>query len=77
MVAAELAQQGSLEGVAKAVVERVRRVHHDVFASGRQRAPLCSRHEDMTLLIRTLNYTLADGTLTPTQGTHTTHTHAG
>ncbi|XP_067087923.1 TGF-beta-activated kinase 1 and MAP3K7-binding protein 1, partial [Osmerus mordax] len=68
MVAAELAQQGSLEAVAKAVVERVRRVHHDVFSSGRQRAPLCSRHEDMTLLIRTLNYTLPDGTLTPTQG---------
>ncbi|XP_036805052.1 TGF-beta-activated kinase 1 and MAP3K7-binding protein 1 [Oncorhynchus mykiss] len=68
MVAAELAQQGSLEAVAQSVVERVKRLHHDVYASGRQRASHCSRHEDMTLLIRTLNYTLADGALTPTQG---------
>uniref|UniRef100_A0A8K9X2W8 TGF-beta-activated kinase 1 and MAP3K7-binding protein 1 n=1 Tax=Oncorhynchus mykiss TaxID=8022 RepID=A0A8K9X2W8_ONCMY len=58
MVAAELAQQGSLEAVAQSVVERVKRLHHDVYASGRQRASHCSRHEDMTLLIRTLNYTL-------------------
>lgn len=68
MVAAELAQQTSLEAVAQSVVERVKRLHHDVFVSGRQRAAFCSRHEDMTLLIRTINYPLADATLTPTQG---------
>lgn len=68
MVAAELAQQTSLEAVAQSVVERVKRLHHDVYVSGRQRATYCSRHEDMTLLIRTLNYTLADAALTPTQG---------
>ncbi|XP_068455659.1 TGF-beta-activated kinase 1 and MAP3K7-binding protein 1 isoform X1 [Clinocottus analis] len=68
MVAAELALQTGLEAVAQSVVERVKRLHHDVYASGRQRATLCSRHEDMTLLIRTLNYPLADGALTPTQG---------
>ncbi|XP_058496466.1 TGF-beta-activated kinase 1 and MAP3K7-binding protein 1 isoform X1 [Solea solea] len=68
MVAAELAQQTSLEAVAQSVVERVKRLHHDVYVSGRQRATYCSRHEDMTLLIRTLNYPLADGALTPTQG---------
>ncbi|XP_035993248.1 TGF-beta-activated kinase 1 and MAP3K7-binding protein 1 isoform X1 [Fundulus heteroclitus] len=68
MVAAELAQQSSLEAVAQSVVERVKRLHHDVFASGRQRAAYCSRHEDMTLLIRTINYPLADAALTPTQG---------
>ncbi|XP_068177438.1 TGF-beta-activated kinase 1 and MAP3K7-binding protein 1 isoform X2 [Antennarius striatus] len=68
MVAAELAQQSSLEAAAQSVVDRVRRLHHDVFVSGRQRAPYCSRHEDMTLLIRTLNYPLPEGTLTPTQG---------
>uniref|UniRef100_A0A3Q2U870 TGF-beta activated kinase 1 (MAP3K7) binding protein 1 n=1 Tax=Fundulus heteroclitus TaxID=8078 RepID=A0A3Q2U870_FUNHE len=56
MVAAELAQQSSLEAVAQSVVERVKRLHHDVFASGRQRAAYCSGHEDMTLLIRTINY---------------------
>ncbi|XP_073809575.1 TGF-beta-activated kinase 1 and MAP3K7-binding protein 1 isoform X2 [Danio rerio] len=68
MVAAELAQQGSLEAAAQAVVERVKRLHHDVFVSGRQRAQHCAHHEDMTLLIRVINYTLADGSLTPTQG---------
>ncbi|XP_034437358.1 TGF-beta-activated kinase 1 and MAP3K7-binding protein 1 isoform X2 [Hippoglossus hippoglossus] len=68
MVAAELALQTSLEAVAQSVVERVKRLHHDVYVSGRQRATFCSQHEDMTLLIRTLNYPLADGALTPTQG---------
>uniref|UniRef100_A0A4W4EBQ2 TGF-beta-activated kinase 1 and MAP3K7-binding protein 1 n=1 Tax=Electrophorus electricus TaxID=8005 RepID=A0A4W4EBQ2_ELEEL len=68
MVAAELAQQSSLEAVAHSVVERVKRLHHDAYASGRQRSPHCSRHEDMTLLIRTINYPLSDGSLTPTQG---------
>ncbi|XP_076027859.1 TGF-beta-activated kinase 1 and MAP3K7-binding protein 1 isoform X2 [Genypterus blacodes] len=68
MVAAELAQQSTLEAVAQSVVDRVKRLHHDVYVSGRQRAPYCSRHEDMTLLIRTLNYPLVDGALTPTQG---------
>uniref|UniRef100_A0A672ZE03 TGF-beta activated kinase 1/MAP3K7 binding protein 1 n=2 Tax=Sphaeramia orbicularis TaxID=375764 RepID=A0A672ZE03_9TELE len=69
MVAAELAQQTSLEAVAQSVVERIKRLHHDVYVSGRQRSTYCSRHEDMTLLIRTLNYPpLDDGALTPTQG---------
>ncbi|XP_026158615.1 TGF-beta-activated kinase 1 and MAP3K7-binding protein 1 isoform X3 [Mastacembelus armatus] len=68
MVAAELAQQTSLEAVAQSVVDRIKRLHHDVYVSGRQRATYCSRHEDMTLLIRTLNYPFADGALTPTQG---------
>ncbi|KAL4658100.1 TGF-beta-activated kinase 1 and MAP3K7-binding protein 1 isoform X1 [Arapaima gigas] len=68
IVAAELAQQSNLEMVARSVVERVKRIHHDAFASGRQRTQQCSRHEDMTLLIRTLNYTQSDSALTPTQG---------
>ncbi|KAM8879706.1 TGF-beta-activated kinase 1 and MAP3K7-binding protein 1 isoform 3-T3 [Spinachia spinachia] len=66
MVAAELALQSSLEAVAQSVVERVKRLHHDVYVSGRQRAPFCSRHEDMTLLIRTLDYPPADAA--PAQG---------
>ncbi|XP_011476721.2 TGF-beta-activated kinase 1 and MAP3K7-binding protein 1 isoform X1 [Oryzias latipes] len=66
MVAAELAQQTSLEAAAQSVVERVKRLHHDAYVSGRQREAY--RHEDMTILIRTLNYPLADGALTPTQG---------
>lgn len=69
MVAAELAQHASIEAAAQSVVDRVKRLHHDVYVSGRQRAVYCSRHEDMTLLIRAINYPLADGALTPTQGT--------
>ncbi|XP_028829327.1 TGF-beta-activated kinase 1 and MAP3K7-binding protein 1 isoform X1 [Denticeps clupeoides] len=68
MVAAELAQQSSLEAAAQSVVERVKRLHHDAFVSGRSRAPHCSQHEDMTLLVRTIDYQLSDGSLTPTQG---------
>ncbi|XP_039512525.1 TGF-beta-activated kinase 1 and MAP3K7-binding protein 1 isoform X2 [Pimephales promelas] len=68
MVAAELAQQGTLEAAAQSVVERVKRLHHDVYVSGRQRAAHCAKHEDMTLLIRVINDTLLDGSLTPTQG---------
>ncbi|KAK5873347.1 hypothetical protein PBY51_018395 [Eleginops maclovinus] len=68
MVAAELALQSGLEAVAQSVVERIKRLHHDVYVSGRQRATYCSRHEDMTLLIRTFNYPLAEGGATPTQG---------
>ncbi|MGH0159979.1 UNVERIFIED_CONTAM: hypothetical protein FKN15_038330 [Acipenser sinensis] len=70
-VAAEYAQQTSLDAVAQAVVERVCRLHHDTFASGRERAKDCQRHEDMTLLIRSFNYPLGgeacDPALTPTQ----------
>lgn len=68
MVAAELVQQSSLEATAQSVVERVKRLHHDAYVSGRQRAPHCAKHEDMTLLIRIINDALADGSLTPTQG---------
>uniref|UniRef100_A0A3B4B8D7 TGF-beta-activated kinase 1 and MAP3K7-binding protein 1 n=1 Tax=Periophthalmus magnuspinnatus TaxID=409849 RepID=A0A3B4B8D7_9GOBI len=67
MVAAELAQQSNLEAAAQSVVERVKRVHHDVYVSGRQRAPFCGQHEDMTLLIRCINYPGPDPP-TPTQG---------
>ncbi|MBN3323416.1 TAB1 protein, partial [Atractosteus spatula] len=69
MVAAELALQTNLDAVAQAVVERVRKLHHDAFASGRLKAPAQgAKHEDMTLLIRTLNYSVDSSALTPTQG---------
>lgn len=68
MVAAELTQQGNVEAAAQSVVERVKRLHYDAYS--KQRAVQCSRHEDMTLLIRTINCPLSDGSLTPTQGKH-------
>lgn len=71
MIATEFAKQGSLDDVAQAVVERVKRIHHGTFVSGGERAKFCTKHEDMTLLVRNLGYPLEEinqTTLTPTQG---------
>ncbi|XP_075039016.1 TGF-beta-activated kinase 1 and MAP3K7-binding protein 1-like [Mixophyes fleayi] len=71
MIATEFAKQVSLDDVAQAVVERVKRIHHGTFVSGGERAKFCSNHEDMTLLVRNLGYPLEEinqPTLTPTQG---------
>lgn len=58
MIDTEFAKQTSLDTVAQAVVDRVRRIHSDTFASGGERAKFCSRHEDMTLLVRNFGYPL-------------------
>ncbi|XP_077308449.1 TGF-beta-activated kinase 1 and MAP3K7-binding protein 1 isoform X2 [Lithobates pipiens] len=71
MIATEFAKQVSLDDVAQAVVERVKRIHHDTFRSGGERTKFCTKHEDMTLLVRNLGYPLEEAnqpTLTPTQG---------
>ena len=54
MIDTEFAKQTSLDAVAQAVVDRVKRIHSDTFASGGERAKFCPRHEDMTLLVRQL-----------------------
>lgn len=71
MIATEFAKQTSLDSVAQAVVDRVKRIHCDTYASGGERSKFCSRHEDMTLLVRNFAYPLGEmsqPTLTPTQG---------
>ncbi|POI29239.1 hypothetical protein CIB84_007011, partial [Bambusicola thoracicus] len=71
MIATEFAKQTSLDAVAQAVVDRVKRIHCDTFASGGERSKFCPRHEDMTLLVRNFGYPLGEmsqPTLTPTQG---------
>ncbi|XP_073448651.1 TGF-beta-activated kinase 1 and MAP3K7-binding protein 1 isoform X2 [Aquarana catesbeiana] len=71
MIATEFAKQVSLDDVAQAVVERVKRIHHDTFRSGGERTKFCAKHEDMTLLVRNLGYPLEEANqpnLTPTQG---------
>nr|XP_020665801.1 TGF-beta-activated kinase 1 and MAP3K7-binding protein 1 isoform X3 [Pogona vitticeps] len=71
MIATEFAKQTSLDAVAQAVVDRVKRIHCDTYASGGERSKFCSRHEDMTLLVRNFGYPLGEmsqPTLTPTQG---------
>ncbi|XP_053158813.1 LOW QUALITY PROTEIN: TGF-beta-activated kinase 1 and MAP3K7-binding protein 1-like [Hemicordylus capensis] len=80
MIATEFAKQTSLDSVAQAVVDRVKRIHCDTYASGGERSRFCSRHtllvrntagEDMTLLVRNFGYPLGEMSqpmLTPTQG---------
>jgi TAK1-binding protein 1 len=60
MIDTEFAKQTSLDAVAQAVVDRVKRVHSDTFASGGERARFCPRHEDMTLLVRNFGYPLGE-----------------
>ncbi|XP_054997118.1 TGF-beta-activated kinase 1 and MAP3K7-binding protein 1 isoform X1 [Sorex araneus] len=60
MIDTEFAKQTSLDAVAQAVVDRVRRIHGDTFASGGERAKFCPRHEDMTLLVRNFGYPLGE-----------------
>ncbi|XP_072512287.1 TGF-beta-activated kinase 1 and MAP3K7-binding protein 1 [Notamacropus eugenii] len=71
MIDTEFAKQTSLDAVAQAVVDRVKRIHGDTFASGGERSTFCPRHEDMTLLVRNFGYSLGEmsqPTLTPAQG---------
>ncbi|XP_060044978.1 TGF-beta-activated kinase 1 and MAP3K7-binding protein 1 isoform X2 [Erinaceus europaeus] len=60
MIDTEFAKQMSLDAVAQAVVDRVKRIHGDTFASGGERAKFCPRHEDMTLLVRNFGYPLGE-----------------
>ncbi|KAF5928108.1 hypothetical protein HPG69_017648 [Diceros bicornis minor] len=60
MIDTEFAKQTSLDAVAQAVVDRVKRIHSDTFASGGERAKFCLRHEDMTLLVRNFGYPLGE-----------------
>lgn len=72
MIDTEFAKQTSLDAVAQAVVDRVKRIHSDTFASGGERAKFCPRHEDMTLLVRNFGYPLGElsqPTPTPAPGT--------
>ncbi|CAH6791197.1 Tab1 [Phodopus roborovskii] len=71
MIDTEFAKQTSLDAVAQAVVDRVKRIHSDTFASGGERAKFCPLHEDMTLLVRNFGYPLGEmsqSTPTPTPG---------
>lgn len=74
MIDTEFAKQTSLDAVAQAVVDRVKRIHSDTFASGGERAKFCPRHEDMTLLVRNFGYPLGEmsqSTPTPAPGMYT------
>lgn len=60
MVAAEFSIQSTLNGVAQAVVDKVARIHHDTYLTIPERKQLCQKRGDITLLVRNINYPLAN-----------------
>lgn len=53
MVATELKQQHTLNGVAQGVVDKVVRIHHDTFLTGTvAQKRICQKRDDITLLVR-------------------------
>lgn len=61
MVASEFSRQSTLNGVGQAVIDRITRKHHDANALSKPGELIhtkCSTRDDMTLLIRNLNYRL-------------------
>ncbi|CAG2235062.1 TGF-beta-activated kinase 1 and MAP3K7-binding protein 1-like [Mytilus edulis] len=66
MVAAEFSIQGTLHGVAQAVVDKVVRMHHDAYMTGTPEIKsLCKKRGDITLLVRNFNYPLANAINSP------------
>uniref|UniRef100_A0A8C2M3C9 PPM-type phosphatase domain-containing protein n=1 Tax=Cricetulus griseus TaxID=10029 RepID=A0A8C2M3C9_CRIGR len=60
MIDIEFAKQTSLDIVAEAVMDRIKYIHCDIFASGGECAKLCPQLEDMTLMVRNFGYPLGE-----------------
>ncbi|KAK6622277.1 hypothetical protein RUM44_002084 [Polyplax serrata] len=56
--------QSTLTGVAQGVVDKIVRIHHDVFMSGASATPNCKR-DDITLLVRNFNYPMPNAMNSP------------
>ncbi|XP_014676751.1 PREDICTED: TGF-beta-activated kinase 1 and MAP3K7-binding protein 1-like [Priapulus caudatus] len=65
MVAAEFSVQSTLFGVAQAVIDKIVRIHQDTWYTGSERASLCQKRDDMTLLVRSFNYPLPNAITSP------------
>ncbi|XP_054257236.1 TGF-beta-activated kinase 1 and MAP3K7-binding protein 1-like [Macrosteles quadrilineatus] len=65
LTVSEFRMQATLMGVAQAVVDRVVRVHHDVYMRGVPEAG-ATRRDDITLLVRNFNYPLPNAITSPT-----------
>lgn len=63
MVDQEFKVQSTLTGVAQAVVDKVVRIHHDMYMSGAERGQVS--RDDITLLVRNLNYELPNALSSP------------
>lgn len=60
--------QSTLTGVAQAVVDRVVRIHHDVYMRGVMdcNTPVQTGRDDITLLVRNFNFPLPNALASPT-----------
>ena len=54
-----------MTGVAQGVVDKIVRIHHDVFMSGTAAIP-SGKRDDMTLLVRNFNYPMPNALNSPT-----------
>lgn len=63
-------EQSTLTGVAQAVVDKMVRIHHDVYMSGSStpngHSRICGKRDDITLLVRNFNYPLPNAINSPT-----------
>ena len=66
MIAAEFSVQSTLSGVAQGVVDKVIRIHHDMYLGNNARANGCQKREDITLLVRNFGFLLGTGVGSPT-----------
>ena len=68
-VVQEFAVQSTLNGVAQAVVDKVVRVHHDIYMTASDhRKHLCQQRDDITFLVRNFNQPLPNSVNSPTSG---------
>lgn len=57
--------QSTLTGVAQGVVDKIVRIHHDVFMSGAS-ATASGKRDDITLLVRNFNFPMPNAMHSPT-----------
>lgn len=56
--------QSTLTGVAQGVVDKIVRIHHDVYMSGTSAIP-SGKRDDITLLVRNFNYAMPNALNSP------------
>lgn len=56
--------QSTLTGVAQGVVDKIVRIHHDVFMNGT--SPASQKRDDITLLVRNFNFPMPNAMNSPT-----------
>lgn len=58
MVIEQFSMHSTITGVAQAVVDKIVRIHHDVYLSGTEASMTCQKRDDITLIVRNFNQLL-------------------